>query len=158
MKKRNRKPIIGIAFDQHQRNTAENVQAYIDELEYYGRRRFGALIKEGRDILDSIARDDIDSSQSAFEWMTDCDSALTEWARNASKNDYLVFGPFEHNGGVGFYVDAESFLEFDCDLRVDDTGEVPRGFSGLVAQISDHGNITAYRYVRGRAYEIFSVV
>lgn len=147
-----RKPVIGCAFDPDQMNEREGVASYIGELEYYRPRGFSKLRNEGNKLL-SPAND----LEWASEWMTDCDTLLTEWARRVERHDFICYGPFEHGGAVGFYIVTDNAIE-EADLKVDDTGQVPRGFSGLVIQISDHGNVTAYQYSRGKSRELFAVV
>lgn len=163
---RGKRPVIGCAFDPDQRNEAGNIEAYINELRWYRPRGRGALIKEGSLYLRLLARDarrgiptDYDGTPLACvdEWMRECDELLSDHARRIERHDYIGFGPFEHGGAVGFYIHVDGALE-DADLKVDDLGEVPKGFTGLVCQVSDHGNVTAYRYSRGKARELFSAV
>jgi len=156
MRKAKRRPVVGCAFDPDQRNEIGNIEAYISELEFYRPRGFSKLKKEGERYVALLDRERFDDVYSS-EWMQECDHLLTEWARRVERHDYIGFGPFEHGGAVGFYNHVEGAFE-DADLKVDDTGEVPRGFTGLVCRVSDHGNVTVYRCSRGRFRELFSVV
>ena len=162
MSKAKRQPVIGCAFDPDFRDDAGRVSAYLDELRYYRPRGYGKLAKEGDSYLKRIEADD-QTLETAhwYEWMGDVDQMLTEWARRVLRHDYISYGPFPHGGAVGFYVSVDAFLD-DCDLKVDDLGEVEKvmgkGFSGLIAQVSDHGNVTGFSYSRGRARELFAVV
>jgi hypothetical protein len=140
-------PSLGIAFDPDQLNERERADAYAAELRYYRPRGFAAVARD-------LERADLEFD---YDAMHDADELLTEWARRVTRNPYIVFGPFPHGGAVGFYVDADSAVD-DADLQVDDMSEVPRGFSGLVVHVNDHGNVTAYRYSRGRSRELFAVV
>jgi hypothetical protein len=155
MTKRNRRPLIGVAFESELTNLEGNVAYYIDTLEWYGRRRFSKLIKEGRSIAAELETDSEDAGQFAYEWMSECDDALSEYARSVERHDYVYFGP--ENGAVGFWYSVDSALE-DADLKVDAGDEVPVGFSGLAAFVTDHGNVSLYRYSRGRGIELFSAV
>lgn len=146
-----RKPIIGCAFDPDQRNERGRVEAYIGELEYYRPRGFAGLRNEGARLNKT------DDWEWSNEWMTDCDNLLTEWARRELRHDFISFGPFEHGGAVGFYILTDNAIE-EADLKVNDTSEVPRGFSGLVVHVNDHGNVTGYQYSRGKSRELFAVV
>ena len=149
-----RTPVLGPAFDQDQTNDYGRVQNYLAELRYYRPRGFSKLAKEGEKILR-----DIEKSEESFfdEWATDIDSLLTEWARRVTRNDYISFGPFEHTGDVGFYIAVDLALEDGA--RFDDLADVPKGFSGLVCIVNDHGNVTAYNFSNGRrTREIFAVV
>ena len=75
---------------------------------------------------------------------------------------YCYFGAHEGDGSdYGVWFASESFDE-DCRsgevLKVSDLGEVPAGHSGMVAQVSDHGNLELYRAVNGRLYSVLSIV
>jgi hypothetical protein len=100
----------------------------------------------------------IASTDSIDRWCTEVTTFLTDWAQRKLKNDYIFFGwqPNDEEP-VGFFYSVRNF-EADADLRVDDRNKVPKAFSGLVAEVNDHGNLTAWKYVRGRHYELFSVV
>jgi hypothetical protein len=154
MAKRTINSLIGPSFDQEQTNEEGRVENYISELRYRRPRGFAKLAKEGASILRQYGNDE---QTFAFEWMQECDELLSAWAQRVTGSCYIAFGPFEHTGDVGFYALVESAQE-DADLTVDDTSEVPKGFSGLVAQVSDHGNVSIYLYSRGRSRELFSVV
>ena len=41
-------------------------------------------------------------------------------------------------------------------LRVNDTSEVPRGYTGEVLHVNDHGNTTLYTASRGKLTEVWS--
>jgi hypothetical protein len=153
MKTRKRFPMLGSAFDSHQRDERENVQAYIDELQYYGKRRFAKLIQDGEMMLGNPDY----RADCTNDWQNDCDSALSQWAQERTRCDYYQFGPFPNSGDIGFYVDVDSALS-DADLRIDDLSELPRGFSGLAVQVNDHGNVTAWQVSNGRKRELFAVV
>lgn len=160
MSKRNRLPIIGEAFDSHQMNDAERILAYVRELEFYRPRGFANLAKEGDSIAQEILSDDCspDAAESMDSWIDDVESMLTEWARRKLRNDYIYFGTVECWGSVGFFHSVESAME-DCDLKLDAGDSVPRGFSGMAAFVSDHGNVTIQTFSRGRkCREILSVV
>lgn len=166
MSKKSRKPLTGVAFDIEQTNLVGNVAHYLRELDYYGARRFAALIKDGRNIESDLERIEAgknskhytageDVYQAAHEWMDDCDSALSDYARDVMRHDYIYFGV--ENGAAGFFYSVESALE-DSE-RFDAGDSVPRGFSGLAAFVTDHGNVTVQSYSRGRmTRELFSVV
>jgi hypothetical protein len=91
---------------------------------------------------------------------------LTSWARRVARHDFISFGPFPDSGDVGFSIDVDSAIgeaDFTVDygsLRLSDPApEMPKGFSGMYVEISDHGNVSAYQYSRGRkTRELFAVV
>jgi hypothetical protein len=155
-KKHTRHPHVGPQFDSHQQNAADNVRSYCNTLEYYRPRGFSALVREGRAIARKL---DKDNSGETFEceWMDEADTLLTEWARRVVRHDYIAFGQSQHTGDVGFYYLADAAME-NADLRIDAGDAVPRGFSGTVAEVTDHGNVTLSVYSRGRRRELFACV
>ena len=154
MKREMQRPSLGCAFDPDQRNEREIVEAYISELEWYRPRGFAKLRSEGVKLLNK--EDDHEDWQWSSEWMVDCDNLLTEHAQHCGLQ-HFIYGPFEHGGAVGYYVNIEGAKE-DADFIVDDLSEIPAGFSGFVLCISDHGNVSAYSYSRGKAKELWAVV
>lgn len=103
-------------------------------------REFSKLIKEARTEPD----DDV---------VNDLFDALQEFAP-----PYGYFGAHPGDGSdYGFWMYGDMQSDFD-GLQVSDTSEVPRGYSGEVLHVNDHGNMTLYRYARGRAYEVWGVV
>lgn len=160
MRKLTRKPILGEAFDSHFMNDAGRVQSYVRELEYYRPRGFASLAREGATLFQQLSADDCpaDTAERMDSWINEVESLLTDWARRVTRNDYICFGPFEHCGAIGFYVAVESAME-DCELRLDAGDSVPRGFSGMAAFVTDHGNVAVRCYSRGRmTRELFDVV
>lgn len=157
MKRKPRKPILGPAFDIEFTNQTGAAHLYIDELRYYAPRKFGALITEGESLIGALESDDsnADKWQALAEWFDDCDSALTDWARDADRHEYIYFGALQ--GARGFQIDVESARD-DCDACGDNLADMPRGFSGLFLCVNDHGNATLYRVTNSRARELFAVV
>ena len=157
IRKHKRRPILGPAFDADQMNDGERIAAYVAELRYYRPRGFSKLAIEGERIARAMEGDDTakacEACEQADEWKDDVDTMLTEWARRVSRNPYIVFGCFPHSGDVGFMVDADAAIE-DADHIVNDRSRdrqtTPRGFSGMLVHISDHGNVSAYHYSNGR--------
>ena len=161
-KRTKRRPIIGPAFDADQRNEPERIAAYVAELRHYRPRGFSKLAREGEKIERQMWRDAdserTDAWDHADSFKQECEDLLTEWARRIEGHDYISFGPFDYSGDVGFYINADGVTE-DADLCLDAGDDVPRGFSGLAVFVTDHGNVTAQRFARGRMVrELFSVV
>lgn len=159
-RKRAHKPIIGEAFDSHQMNDSERVAAYVRELRYYRPRGFAALAKEGDKLASVLDTDECspDAADHMDGWIDDVESLLTDWAQRVDRNAYIYFGTVENWGSVGFFYSVDSALD-DCDIRIDAGDSVPRGFSGMAAFITDHGNVTIQTYSRGRMVrELFDVV
>jgi hypothetical protein len=71
---------------------------------------------------------------------------------------WMYFGSHPGDGSdYGFWVSDS--LEYDFDgLKVDDTSEIPAGYSGEVLHVNDHGNMTLYACKRGKLREIWAVV
>jgi hypothetical protein len=71
---------------------------------------------------------------------------------------YFYFGAHPGDGAdYGFWLSEEWEMCFD-GLKVADLDEVPKGYSGEVMHVSDHGNLTLYNYSRGRGREVWSIV
>jgi hypothetical protein len=70
----------------------------------------------------------------------------------------FYFGAHPGDGAdYGFWL-SESFVEDFDGLKVDDLSEVPKGFTGSVLQVNDHGNISLYSCWRGRLREQWAIV
>lgn len=166
-RKSKRTPVIGSSFDCDQMNEPERIEAYIADLEYYRPRGFSKLAREGRkivrDMWDSADDTRTDAWDFGGDWKSDVEDMLTAWARRIKRHDYISYGPFDHSGDVGFYIHAQGAID-DADFTIDhgqrgESPEIPRGFSGLLVTITDHGNVSAFTYSRGRqCRELFAVV
>lgn len=128
--------------------TEDLLEAFSDELERLARAnraagKYRQLIKDARTVdANSEAGDEL--TQSLMD-------ALGEFAP-----PYFYFGTTEGDGSdFGFWLGDLS--EFD-GLRVCDTSEIPRGHTGEVLHINDHGNATLYACTRGRCREVWAVV
>lgn len=70
------------------------------------------------------------------------------------------FGAHEGDGSdFGFWVMSNDLRDLDTDeiLKVNDTGDVPKSYRGLVLHVNDHGNCTLYN--KGRTLkEIWAIV
>jgi hypothetical protein len=90
----------------------------------------------------------------------DCNEDLDELftALDAYSPEGFYFGAHPGDGACYGWFLSESFTEDFDGLRVDDTSEVPRGYSGQALVVSDHGNLTLMAYSRGRGREIWSIV
>jgi hypothetical protein len=151
--RKTRRPIIGESFNPEQNNTFETSLLMAKELEYYRPRGFSKLANELRTL--AFQSNDIDAAQSISEAIDEACDLLTTWAQRVARHDYIYFAC--ESDAAGFFIHFDARVS--ADLDVSDTGEVPKGFSGLVAQVSDHGNVTAYNYSRGRqTRELFAIV
>jgi hypothetical protein len=71
---------------------------------------------------------------------------------------YAYFGSHPGNGAdYGFWL-VEDWEESFDGIKVNDTGEVPKGYTGEVLHVNDHGNVTLYVASRGRLREVWALV
>jgi len=74
---------------------------------------------------------------------------------------YFYFGSHPGDGAdYGYWLSEEweEQLEENGGIKVNDLADVPKGFTGDVAVVNDHGNVSLYRYARGRGREVWSIV
>jgi hypothetical protein len=157
-----RSPLLGPSFDCDQMNEPERIEAYIADLEYYRPCGFSKLVRDGRKIVNTMWKDADAERTDAWDfggdWKDRVEDLLTAWARRVERHEYISYGGFPDSGDVGFYINVDGAQE-DADLTLDAGESVPRGFSGLLVTITDHGNVSAFTYSRGRKYrELFAVV
>jgi len=94
------------------------------------------------------------------------DSEQVQWdlealfdALNEYAPPYFYFGAHPGDGSDYGYWLSDDFPDFSFDgLRVSDLSEVPRGYSGEVVYVNDHGNMSLYTYSRGRRREVWAIV
>jgi hypothetical protein len=81
-------------------------------------------------------------------------------------NDYAppfcYFGAHEGDGAAygcwpSYSVIAEA-IRYGEAIEISDLSELPKGYTGDVFLVNDHGNMTHYRCVKGRTYEQWSLV
>ena len=119
------------------------------------------LRREHRTLIRQIKRamrkaDYYGSDSASFDLNESLFDALNEYCL-----PYFYFGSHPGDGAdYGYWLSEEWEEELDSNdgIKVSDLSEVPVGFSGDVAQVSDHGNVTMYRYTRGRHRELWSLV
>jgi hypothetical protein len=104
---------------------------------------------EGTDL---VREDYFGAEDSGFD-LEELTDALNEYAPTG-----FYFGSHPGDGAdYGWWL-SECFAEDFDGLRVDDLSEVPRGYTGEVLHVSDHGNMSLYAYSRGRGREVWAVV
>lgn len=152
------KPAIGESFQSWPGDDAATIRNFIDELERFGKRRFKDEIARFRGLLVELSGDTVDADwPDRFANAIDaaCES-LSAYAQE--RNPYLHFAANENwPESFGFWADVES-ARSDAEWTGDNLGEMPRGFTGIAVTVNDHGNVSAYRVSRGRAYELFAGV
>jgi hypothetical protein len=71
---------------------------------------------------------------------------------------YFYFGSHPGDGSdYGFWLD-ENWEDSSDGIKVSDSSEIPKGYTGEVAIVSDHGNVSLYRCSRGKLYLIWAIV
>lgn len=74
---------------------------------------------------------------------------------------YFYFGAHPGDGSdYGWWLPDDFLQEWKDygDLKVDDLSEVPRGYTGEVLHVNDHGNMSLYVYSRGKGRELWAIV
>ena len=97
-----------------------------------------------------------DSEESSWDLNEDLFNALNEYAA-----PYCYFGANEGDGAdFGFWLscDFQQEIRDNDGLEVADLAEVPKGYTGEVLHVNDHGNATLYTVKRGKFHEIWAVV
>ena len=136
--------------------TQDLIPAFVDEL-----RSMRPLHRSHRAELREI---EARMAQDGYFDSEDADIDLNEFlfdVLNEYAMPYFYFGSHPGDGcDYGYWLSEEweEQLEENGGMKVADLAEVPKGFTGDVAQVSDHGNLTMYRYSRGRARELWAIV
>jgi len=116
--------------------------------------------KQVRKIDASRVEDNI--PQSELDAILESDIAELETILESHARPYFYFSSFktERNcDGLGFDYGYMLGELYNSDaLRVADTSEVPRRYTGEVLYVNDHGNMTLYACSRGRMREVWAVV
>lgn len=71
---------------------------------------------------------------------------------------YFYFGAHPGDGADYGYWLSEGFEDDFDGLKVTDLCEVPKGYTGEVLHVNDHGNMSLYAYSRGRRREVWAIV
>ena len=128
------------------------VEDLIDNFSYE-LRKLAKASRRIREFVPLLKKCDKYSEDDAPDIVSDLFDALQEFAP-----PYGYFGAHEGDGSdYGFWPSFDAIEGSDA-LKVSDLSEVPRGYSGEVFLTDDHGGLTLYNYVRGRAYEVWGVV
>ena len=124
------------------------------ELEHLAKEIGG--IRKWRKLL--AEADKLDNNRTLMiEYGDDVVQELAE-ALESYAPPYAYFGAHPGDGAdYGFWL-LEDFEQYFDGLKVNDTSEVPKSYSGEVLHVSDHGNPTLYSAAHGRLREIWSLV
>ena len=113
-----------------------------------------------RKTLRKIAADYRKHSEQPEYWENDAEqdlSAVFDILQNCAP-PYFYFGAHEGDGAdYGFWLSHDFENDFE-GLKVNDTSEIPNNYTGEALHVNDHGNMTLYRVVRGRLYELWAIV
>ena len=72
---------------------------------------------------------------------------------------YFYFGAHPGDGSdYGWWLSPDSFDATFDGLKIEDWSEVPRGYTGEVLHVNDHGNMSLYAYSRGKGRELWAIV
>jgi hypothetical protein len=130
---------------------ADLIDALLPELE---RLRLSRAERQTvREIRRDLETDGGDNPDPFDMWQTLCDIA------DNHTPDFAWFGSHEGDGAcIGVWASLDSLEEAirDGEVLTGPAGEEAR--AGLVADVSDHGNVTLYSVTRGKRREIWSVV
>lgn len=158
------------------------IPAFIDELlsQTPTRREHLKLIKEIRQrIGEALYSGDYYDTDDCVEDLDDLFTALDSYSL-----PYFYFGAHPGNGSdYGYWLSEDWQEQFDgiiesdngfrstftqngktvdacrdCPAGCSGNHAIPREYSGELVRINDHGNVTLYRYSRGRSHEVWSVV
>ena len=115
------------------------------------------LTKAERNTVRRIAAGGATDAETADERLANDVQELTE-ILEANAPAYAYFGTHPGDGAeFGFWLSDCLVEDFD-GLKVNDTSEVPTGFTGEVLHVNDHGNMTLYVANRGKLREVWGVV
>jgi len=135
------------------------IPRFLDVLEELDGPGCAAIRQELDDELTALSSGKVSDEQ----WET-LDHLLNETLfdeLNAHAAPYFYFGSHPGDGcDYGFWLSEgfeQDFLDND-GLKVKDTSEVPKDYSGEVLHVNDHGNPTLYSADNGKLTEIWSVV
>lgn len=180
-KRSNRSKNIGSV--SHATMRAEDlIPCFVSELESQRplQRQHRKLVRE---IKRRMAQDYIANNESDYDgacgdgWSSD-DAQYDLEALFDALNEYCLpyfyFGAHPGDGSDYGYWLSEDFAEEFADastnfakadgaqlpenIKVNDLADVPKGFTGEVLQVNDHGNCSLYAYAHGRGREVWAVV
>lgn len=95
-----------------------------------------------------------ESDETVHETIDELIDALNEYAP-----PYFYFGAHPVDGAdFGFWLPEGFATDYFDGLRVSDLADVPTGHSGEVLVCNDHGNMSLYKYARGRGFHQWGIV
>lgn len=152
-------PLGGVSEGTH--DSTELIEAFAYALEtFYSKRRVPASVKHVLDDVEQLFdgdEHDEDENETLDELVGELEQELEQIAP-----PYAYFGAAEGTRShFGFWVSRnqiEEAVHSGDAISVDDTADVPRGYTGDVFVVNDHGNMTYYTASRGRLREVWSVV
>lgn len=124
----------------------------IDMLRDYGYCGRNESAAARRDLWEVVENADVDY---AGDVINDAEMFI-----DAHCPDYVRYGSHEGDGAcIGFWVSFDSLEEDRRDGLLPDFEKIPKGFTGLAVNVTDHGNVSLLYFARGRLVRsIWSVV
>lgn len=116
-------------------------------------------VSGGSAVLLSLRRFNMDrsSDEEKADYMESLFDALDD--RSPA---FCYFGAHEGDGADYGCWPSDSLIEeaIRCEeaIKISDLADLPKGYTGDVFLVNDHGNMTHYRCVKGRTYEQWSIV
>ncbi len=140
-------------------DTEELVRAFTGVLQDFegARGPHRELIAEAGTYLDALVDDEGIEPPDGDELVQELQDALNEISPpygyfGAHGGDGADFGWWPDHGGIAVMIhDGQA-------ISVKDLADVPKGYTGDVFEVNDHGNMTYYTATRGRLREVWSIV
>jgi hypothetical protein len=121
-------------------------------------RQMKPLKREHRKLIREIEqRMKAEDYFESYDATIDLNESLFD-ALDAYALPYFYFGSHPGDGSDYGYWLSETFQEEFDGLKVNDLSDVPRGYTGEVLYVNDHGNMSLYSFTRGRSRELWGIV
>lgn len=115
------------------------------------------LTREERNVVRKNAARRLSGDEPDFDECLAADIEELAAILEAHSPEGCYFGAAEGDGAdIGWWPAWDSIEE--DSLKVGDLAEVPKGHTGNVLLVSDHGNAALYSYQRGRGRELWALV
>ncbi len=113
-------------------------------------------------VINAVEEVDDEDTLSAFyasDWANETVNETLYYMLNAYVPPYCYFGTHEGDGSdFGVWPNWDEVEQDEDVLKTEDTSSLPDDYTGAVAEVNDHGNVTLYSVVNGVWTEIWSVV
>jgi hypothetical protein len=116
-------------------------------------RKFLREIHARMDAAELLGLNYYEIESHAAEDIEEVETALQEYCL-----PHFYFGAHPGDGADFGYWLSEGFVEEFDGMKVNDTSEIPSGYTGEVLHVNDHGNCTLYACSRGKRREVWGIV